>query len=482
MYVVQRIAPDNRTLAINDSSIHTLRAALLERLFYCSVDGTFVEPPQPDYSVVFNTLRVFRRKMLRSYGPRPSPVSPEQFVEMYKGRKRAVYETASEMYHLYGVTRLDATSTTFVKMEKVNPLKAPRNINPRTPVYNLAVGRYIKPIEHVIYIAIQRCLGSSTPIVMKGFNVEEVASHIKDKWDEFSDPVGIGLDATKFDMHVSGAMLQWEHSIYSDLYGSPKELTKLLRWQLYNRGRGFAHDGKLKFKVLGRRFSGDMNTALGNCIIMCGLVSTWANKQGVTIQFANNGDDVIAFMEREDAPRFNHGLKEFFLTMGFRMKVEPVVDVLEEVEFCQMHPVCTGNVWKMVRNFSTCREKDSIALLDITNPKAYSKWMGAVGECGLALNGGIPVLQEFYSAMRRVGTASDIGKSTQMDCGANFLRVRLSAKWEKVSDEARLSFYLAFDISPDEQVALEDYYRNLDLSYSGVDTIDNLLSIEPSPF
>lgn len=482
MYVVQGIAPDNRTLLINDSSIHTLRTALLERLFYCSVDGTFVEPPQPDLPYVFSTLKIIRRKVLRAYGPRPSPVSPEQFVEMYKGRKRTIYEQASEQYHLEGVTREDSISSAFVKMEKVDPSKAPRNINPRTPVYNLAVGRYIKPIEHAVYGAIQRATGAQHPVVMKGFNVEEVGFIIQQKWNGFTDPVGVGLDATKFDMHVSSSILRWEHSIYLDLYNNDSELKKLLKWQLFNKGRGFAFDGKLKFNVYGRRFSGDMNTALGNCLIMCAMVHTWAMISGVHIEFVNNGDDVVVFMERSDSKRFNHGLVDYFLSLGFRMKVEPAVGVLEEVEFCQMHPVNVGGVWKMVRNFHTSREKDSIALLDISTPTAYTKWLGAVGDCGLALTSGVPILQELYACMSRHGIMSDISTATQMSCGAHFLRSGLEAKYEKVSDDSRLSFYLAFDMTPDEQVALEEYYANLDMSFAGVDTIDNLLSIDTSPF
>ena len=70
----------------------------------------------------------------------------------------------------------------------------------------------------------------------------------------------------KFDMHVSPAALAWEHSIYTSIFPRDKFLKKLLRWQMNNRGAGYCGDGSLKYSVTGKRFSGDMNTGLGNCL------------------------------------------------------------------------------------------------------------------------------------------------------------------------------------------------------------------------
>lgn len=481
MYVVQGISPDSRTLRINDSSIHTLKAGLLERLFYCEVDGDFVPPPRVDTQHVFESLKGFRRGVLRNFGTRPTPVSPEQFAEMYKGRARARALNAVDDYHKYGVTRDDSISTIFNKMEKVNPSKAPRNINPRTPVYNLALGVYLKPIEHIVYKAITKASGNSIPVVMKGYNVVEVASLIRQKWDMFSDPVCVGLDATKFDMHVSAAMLQWEHSVYLELFNNDKELAKLLRWQVSNKGRGYTHDGRLKFSVYGTRFSGDMNTAMGNCLIMCACVSAYTKQKNISCELANNGDDCVVVMNKHDLGTFCKGLQQWFLDVGFRMTVELPVYQFEKIEFCQMHPVHNGEVWRMVRDHLKSREKDSIALLDISKPGAYGKWMAAVGECGLALNSGMPVLQSMYLAFERHGKPGKTANAMQMQSGAMFLRRGLIAKYQPVTDMARLSYYMAYDVTPDEQVALEDYYNTLDLSFAGVETYDILEELNNAP-
>lgn len=481
VYIVQGISPEGRTLTINDSDINTLATALLERMYYCKVNGTFVAPPQVDKVHIFRTLREFRGKLLATFGGSPSRISPEEFSQMYTGRKRTIYEQAATDFTIYGVTRRDARSDAFVKCEKVNPTKAPRCIQPRRPVYNVAVGTYLKHIEHDLYRAIQRVFKSSTPVILKGMNANEIASTLATKWGEFDSPVAVGLDATKFDMHVSLAMLEWEHSIYTSLYPKDPELKKLLRWQRHNKGRGFCEDGTLRYSVEGRRFSGDMNTALGNCAIMCAMIYAYARERGVDIQLANNGDDCVVFMEAGELSKFSLGLDEWFISMGFRMTVEMPVYELEHVEFCQMHPINLGSRHVMCRNLSTAREKDSMCLFDISAPSAYSKWMGAVGECGLAIAGGVPIFQAMYAAYGRVGRCSKVTQSVQFQTGFYMLSRGMQAKWSPITEDARYSFYLAFGYTPDEQIAMEEYYQNLNLSDNTTTHCESLVEVYSSP-
>lgn len=483
MCVVPGVAPPGRVLQINNADIGTLETAIMERLFYCKVDGQFLEPPIPRTRTVFAQLSPFIRKLNRHIVRHSTPVSPDELVQMYKGRRRKIMEAAAERLSRYGISRELAVSTTFVKCEKVKGEGAPRGIQPRNPVYNVALGVYIKPIEHEIYSSIQDVFESETPIVMKGLNVDEIGNILESKWNEFADPVGIGLDAVKFDMHVSAAMLKWEHHVYQKAYPNDDgSLRKLLTWQVHNRGRGFCYDGKLKFKISGRRFSGDMNTALGNCLIMCSIIYTLGEELDIRLQLLNNGDDCVIIMEKCNVDKFQEAVVDWFLNLGFRLTREKPVYSIEDIEFCQMKPVRIGDSYRMVRLFNKSREKDSISILNITNPKTYAKWMGAVGEGGLALNSGIPVLQSFYQAYMRVGVQSNISRATQMECGALFLRMRMEAKATIISVDSRVSFWLAFGITPDEQLALEEYYDRLDLSFAPVVAIDNLLSVPTCPF
>jgi len=401
---------------------------------------------------------------------------------MYSGRKRSIYEAAERDYHIYGVSRRDAESIMFVKMEKVNPTKAPRCIQPRKPIYNLALGVYLKPVEHRVYRKIQATFGSETPIVFKGLNVMDMGMALRAKWEKFSQPVAVGLDATKFDMHVSVGMLKWEHSVYIEMFGGDKELSRLLSFQLLNAGKGFADDGKLSYKVAGRRFSGDMNTALGNCLIMCAMVYSWSEERSVKIELANNGDDCVVIMEQTDLENWSRGLSEWFLSLGFRMVVEPAVTCFEHIEFCQMHPVSDGSTYRMVRNFYAAREKDTMCLLRINCESDWRKWLMAVGECGLALTSGIPVFQEFYRYMMRNGLKSRMREAVGMQSGMYFMSIGLESKAKDVTCEARYSFYKAFGITPDEQVSLEEYYANKKMQGWVIETVDNLSNINSAPF
>lgn len=480
LHIVTGVSGELRTLKINNAGIDTLRTALLERMYYCKVDGEFVEPPKVDSTHVFRTLSSFRSQVLKNFGPKPSKLTPEEFVEMFRGRKRKIYENALDEYYEYGVQPKHAVSAAFVKCEKVNPTKAPRCIQPRHPVYNIGMGRYLKHIEHRLYRAINRVFGQKH-VIMKGYNVEQIGVIIKDIWHSFADPIAVGLDATKFDMHVSAQMLKWEHSIYLSLYSQDPELRRLLNMQIRNKGVGFCEDGKLRYKVDGRRFSGDMNTALGNCAIMCGMLYCYAKERGVPIKFINNGDDCVVFMEREYENQFTEGLDEWFLNMGFRMTREPTVEHLEEIEFCQMRVIETIRGPVAVRNFNTAREKDSMCLFPLNTEVAMRKWLYAIGECGLALCAGVPIMQEMYSCYMRNGLPSKMGDSVQLQSGARFLAVGLDTKRCVVTDDARVSFMAAWGYTPDEQIVLEEYFRDLSIGYDPV-AVDNLEDIPSAPF
>lgn len=478
LYIVGGVGTSERSLRINNPDIRTLECALLERMYYCDVGGEFVSPPCPNRDIVKSRLRVFRNKLLRKIG-RPTKISPEQFVQMYRGRKRTIYEQAVAEYSDCGVQRKHSVSAAFVKCEKVPVGKAPRCIQPRHPVYNVGLGCYIKHIEHRVYAAIGKVFGDKITVV-KGFNVREVAEILVAKWDFFADCVALGLDATKFDMHVSEAMLEWEHSIYKAIYAADPELVRLLGWQVDNKGVGRCEDGKLKYSVRGRRFSGDMNTALGNCLLMCAMVWSYAKEKGVHVMLMNNGDDCQVFMERSDLGKFMAGLNEWFMEMGFRMTVEDPVYEVQQVEFCQMKPIETSNGWVMVRNLDKAREKDSMSIIPLKTPNVLRKWLHAVGECGLALCGGVPIMQAMYKAYMRQGFKSKMCDSVAMQSGARFLAMGIESKEAPITAKARLDVFTAWGYTPDEQTALEEWYDSLVFD-SVPRPVDNLEEIDHAP-
>lgn len=463
-------------LGVNNADVDTLAAALLERMYYCKVGGKFVAPPAVDHYTFNNRLLDFKHRVAKIVGP-AAPVSLDEVVEMYEGRKKAIYMAAKERLRMFGWKAKYARLKSFVKMEKVPPNKAPRCIQPRDPVYNLRVGAYIKPIEHRIYHAIDKIYGDG-PTVIKGYNIERVARIMRGKWRSFKRPVAVGLDAMKFDMHVSDVALRWEHGVYNKIFRST-ELMKLLDYQVNQQGGARCKNGHLTYKVVGRRASGDMNTALGNCLIMCALVHAYAKERGVDIKLMNNGDDCVVMMEDCHLQTFLHGLDAWFLEMGFRMTTEKPVYKLAEIEFCQMHPIESGyDDITMVRNIPTALRKDTLITVDVSTEKAMLAWCTAVGTGGLSLSGGIPVMQEFYRALIRIGkgVANNVMKELSRNSGMYMLGKDVQRVESEPTAEARLSVFVAWGITPDQQEALEEYYRNFEFTYSpavGTDSLSN---------
>lgn len=458
----------NVDLGVNDPDIDTLECALMERMYYCKVGHDFVAPPPVSEDQFAERLGPFRDALL-SEMHEPTRWTYQQVLDTYTGRRRTIYEGALKHLTQIGLSRSDAASIAFVKMELVNPKKAPRCIQPRKPAYNLSLGRYIKSIEHKVYKAIARVYGDG-PTVMKGFNVSDIGRIVRGKWRTFSNPVAVGLDATKFDMHVSKAALAWEHSVYLSLFRHCPELKKLLRWQMYNKGYGYCADGSLKYSVTGRRFSGDMNTGLGNCLLMCAMVFAWAKTKNVQVKLLNNGDDCVVLMERAHYTQFISGLDEWFLEMGFRMVAEDPVYELHQIEFCQMHPIEIGEECRMVRNLPSTLRKDSLTTHPMTRPSHRAKWMTAVGVAGLWLTGGVPVLQDFYTAYQRVGchAASRIADDPTFATGMRLMGRGMREHYREPDPWTRVQVFEAWGISPDEQEAVERYYQEYELEPASV--------------
>lgn len=445
------IIPFNHTLP-------NLVKAVSERVFFVKKDGVFCKPPSP---VSFASTMSGVLASLLPLLPSTTPWTYEQFVDSCKGCKRKVYEDAYNSLFTEGpVVSKDAGVQVFIKMEKtdctakVDPV--PRVISPRSSRFNLCIGRFIKKVEPKIFKSLGRLFGS--PTVIKGYNAYRSAAILKAKWDSYSEPVAVGLDASRFDQHVSADALEWEHQIYLNCFPilrHRRKLARLLKMQLLNRCTGYTPNGTIKYQIQGTRMSGDMNTSLGNCVLMCSMIKAYLTEVGVQAQLANNGDDCVVFMEKKDLERFSGPLKGWFVNMGFDMKVEAPVFEFEKIEFCQTQPIFDGQRWLMCRKPSAVFAKDTTFLQPYQSKKQVANWLYAVGMGGLRLTGGLPVLQNFYRAYLRFGKPGKI----PTDYLSWYTRQQLTSMdrdFGPVSPEARYSFERAFGLTPDEQIQLEE--------------------------
>ncbi len=480
---MQGLAPPSK-LGVFNNTLDVAYKALAERTFMCKVDDHFEPALGTDWERFADPYMLeFLEKLVHELDLVPV-ISTHEVVDSYKGTKRRVYEDAEKKYWRDGVSKMDATLRMFVKFEKCDLSKAPRVINPRSPVYNLALGRFLKLNEHRYFDAIARVFEQER-VVIKGMDSFGSAAAIEKMWNSFHTPAGVGGDASKFDMHVSKVALYFEHLAYilpfcnnveeamklydriiaeshssMDYDDEREQLCWLLSQQLHNRGKAYFDDGTIKFEIDGTRASGDLNTSLGNCILMCAMTYSWSKKTGVKINLANNGDDCMYIMNASDVPRWQAGLEQAYADKGFRMVLEEPVYELEQVEFCQAKPCMTVEGRKMVRNPLTLVTKGSMCLLPFAgNMKALQKWMMAVGVAEGSLGRGVPVVQSFARAMRRNGRRC----SNRLINAAYYQSNRvyhadLVVDDLEITSEARMSFYKSFGIIPDHQEALERYY------------------------
>lgn len=467
MVRVTGISPPVHLHAFNND-LNTLERAVKERVFFVKEEGKFVSPPRPACGHFAMTLRSSYNLLCR-FLPKTVPLSRPQFVDTFRGRKKIIYTQAAESLLRDNLIPKDAHIQVFVKYEKTDFTRktdpVPRVISPRSPRYNVEVGRYLRPLEERIFKSIGDLYGHRT--VIKGMNSSSSAKCLYEKWSMFRKPVAIGLDASRFDQHVSLEALEFEHSVYLNCFPISRhrqKLARLLKMQLHNHCVGYVEDGRVKYSVEGGRMSGDMNTSLGNCVLMCLMIHAYAVSRGVKLQLANNGDDCVVFMEQCDLPKFQDGLDPWFRAMGFNMAVEEPCLEFEQIEFCQTHPVWVGpkDDYIMVRHPIYAIAKDTMCLKKWNSPGEFSGWMHAVGTGGMAMSGQIPVFQEFYATYLRTGKFRRNTESEQ-SWGVRALAKNMTRVYGVVDPRTRVSFSVAFGIDPDEQVVMEEYYRSVHL-------------------
>lgn len=469
-----------RRISVHNNTLKNLVRGIAERVLYRrGKDGVFRVTPKPLNGVFNARLREFRAKLLRRL-PSTTPIALEEIPGMYRGRKQALYQQAVDSLSLQPLCNKDAEVRVFVKYEKVDQTEkgdsAPRIISPRSTRYNATLGRFLKPSEKLLYRGLAKVWGDT--VVAKGLNMMEVGGLIASKWKKFKDPVAIGADAKRFDQHVSEDALVWEHSVYNGWFRS-KELATLLQMQIVNNGVGYCPDGRVRYTVRGCRMSGDMNTSSGNCLLMCSMMHAYAQHVEVTTDLVNNGDDCVIFMERADLPRYMEKFHGWFLEMGFDMVLEEPVFELEKIEFCQAHPIHVGGgEYVMVRNLVATLAKDSVALVPFTHKQCVSAWIRAVGDAGVAMYGGIPIMHSLYDMYVRSSVQVEKLEKQYDFWWYNTISRGMNRGCCPVLPETRLSFYIAFGLLPEEQIAIENIFQARTINVSQpmlpVDIIPNV--------
>jgi hypothetical protein len=388
----------------------------------------------------------------------------------YSGGKRKRYEEAVEKYLKFGISASDAFCNMFVKSdrfdahEKENP--DPRAIQFRSAKYCVALAQFLQPIEHHIYTMTGCSEGvPESRNIAKGLNSVQRAEVLRDKLSHFRSPVVLSLDASRFDKHVSVDLLKIEHSVYTSV--NPHfHFRKLLSMQL--RNKVYCRTG-LKYVASGRRMSGDMNTALGNCLLMLIMVHAFCSHLKLTTwDCFDDGDDCLLIIEEEDLALVQTTLVPHFKDYGMEMKLEHVARSIFEVVFCKSSVVEYADArLKFVRDYRAVISKSLCGIRHWQDPNYRTKVLRAIGICELVLNLGVPILQSFaLSLIRNVGKSNDIslasdGLRSRVSRDLRGLGLSLSeVKPRPITDVARVSFATAFNCPIDEQLFYEEFFDN----------------------
>lgn len=412
-------------------------------------------------------LSIIRRVMKRKSKifPHIDVMCESEFLMGYSGAKREVYTKAFDDLRLFPFNRNDAYISSFVKSERINPNDKinpdPRMISARGPRYNCTVGLYLKPIEHRLYTMIgpkgSRCIA-------KGLNCFDRAKLVIHKWNAFSRPVALSLDCSRWDKHVSRELLQIEHSFYVGVYHD-QFLKHILDMQLHNRCK--TRNG-IKYIAEGRRMSGDMNTAMGNCLLMCAMVEASFGGLGIGYDYLDDGDDCLVFLERGDLHIVRNVIPKMFIEFGMELKLENIAYVPEHIKFCQARPVYDGSSWRMLRDpyrtmsggctgFSAHRDRHLVHAMFTT-----------IGDCELALCNGMPIMQSYALALKRHGRG--VVRRVELNLLGDVYRraIGLRPNVVGITVAARISFMEAYGLTPTQQIDIETQLDMWDIDITDV--------------
>jgi len=371
-------------------------------------------------------------------------------VNSYSGPYRAKYFRAQQVYNKYGLQQKHSHATLFVKDDKYSgePEKACRAIQYRHPVFMLEQGRFTKPIEKWFYSLQDEydttIVGKSDPFT--------IAKTLIDKSSVFVRPTYLLLDASKFDSCVDAKWLRLCMRFYLLLF--PKRYHNTIRylWTKTFINRGRTTKG-LRFKTNGTRLSGDMDTGLGNSIIMWAMLKTFLCNLKIKHSILVNGDDSVVVIEYRDLYKTSD--LKLFEEMGFNMKCDVVYDI-SDVEFCQAKVIETDYGHTMSRNPERVLARTAWTTIKYGRSKARA-YVNTLGLCERAASWGVPIASQLATQMIN---SANTTRTIEMRPWLKEYYGQMKKWWKtgepKISLETRLNFWSAWGISVDQQLRLEN--------------------------
>jgi hypothetical protein len=483
-------------VVVMNSSLEMLLQGIIERVFLVKAIGPegeniFVKPPEAEKGFFNLQFKTYRNNIRRKVGLL-TPMTHLDFCELYAGQKRLVLIAAAEMVMKHGLDARDLIYKAFGKYEKLflkptrdildeidfakltEPKNVMRIIQFSSKKTNVELGRRIKPLENVLYKAIDKCFGGST--VRKGKNARETGRMMKDNWDHFDDPVAVLIDLKRYDQHVGRDCIKEKQKLYQHAYPDDEVLGTILQAQRNSTVKFKTPEGHGIYEKSRGTNSGEQDTSLGMIYMVCGMIYSFLNlflpcSRGMRKwKVANDGDDFNIIVERKDAETVLENIASYFLKFGHEVDVEGTTDDFYRVTLCKTRPVFDGTDWiatPLLGSLSTA----SVTLKNVYDKQSYDLYRNSIGQCGMAAYGDMPVYGAYYRMMSR-GAGAKVEASPAMT-GLTVASRGMNKKGKPVLEQTRYHFWRAHGIDPYTQRCLEREYDNTDLMWAPPPTFDS---------
>lgn len=368
-----------------------------------------------------------------------------------------------------GLRPVDCVVNGFVKFQKEKIDAVPRFIAGRNPMAVLVEKCFIGEWEHKYYeehpfFPYRTCVKEKTPL--------EKANLIVQYYNEVPDCVILGADFSRFESGVLQFDIQLFHYFIELLYGE-EQITDDYRTFMYHQLHNtITSRVGVKATCEGRVMSGDASTSIKNVFIVEMLFALALLELGVDplgVRFINDGDDCLLFVPARISDHMIKQLPEFFAPMGKKLGFDCITPCLQDVVFCQSKLIrCAQPQPHNPEGWCLVRGPDKI-LADSTtspnygdSPNAIRRYVGNVGLGLYITEHAAPISQAYGELLCRLTNFSTSWKLDRYAFSKQdswYWRIKhsdsIKTKLPEVTQQARLDYYLAFGITPDNQIALE---------------------------
>lgn len=370
-------------------------------------------------------------------------------ISLFPTHKKKAYRRAMNSLLELPLRKADASISAFVKYEKLSIMERdgdPRMIQARNQRFNLELGKWTRNIEKTLY---QLRDEMGWQVVAKGMNQQRRAWELKKRWDRYQNPEAVSLDLSRWDMHCNQDLIKVMHRFYMEVSPST-DLQRMLEYQLINKG--YTRNG-IKYSRPGGVMSGDMTTAVGNCVLVLSMILAYKRATKGKWTILDDGDDFVIIGNKEDLSMDR--LDQWFKVLGHSLKVEGTTTKFNQIKFCQSKPMFHHGMWEMVPD---PRKVLSSAFM-YPESKADQRYRAQIYHARAILHQGQPILgplfrklhTKFYNVYREIVNP---GELTQLDYQ---LRVdgRTKVTILDIDPESRLQMEVMWGINPTIQEILE---------------------------